>query len=408
VYNVPNWKDISPRVGAAYDLFGNGKTAIKASAGRYVDLESTIVGNENNPAVALSASTTRTWNDVDRDYVPDCDLVTPVANGECGPSTNRNFGTPVIIRRYAADVLEGWGVRPYNWQISASLSHELRPNLGLEVSYFRGWHGNFRATQNRAVSAADFDAFCVTADGGGYQVCNNFDVKPSKFGQTDFFVTQASHFGEASKVYSGMQAVVNGRFGQGGFFTGGVAGGRTTWDSCAFRSRPDVTVALPGFGALPTTQAPQYCHATSSWSADTQVKFTAGYTLRWGIQTAAVFQNLPGVDSPVTLLVPNATAAATLGRNLSACGATAACTASIIVPITAPLSTAEERQTQLDLRFSKRMSVGQTQVRPRVDVYNVLNANSVQSLTTRYGPTWLTPGEILSGRLVKIGVQLEF
>ena len=34
--DVPNWKDISPRVGVAYDLFGNGKTAIKASASRYV------------------------------------------------------------------------------------------------------------------------------------------------------------------------------------------------------------------------------------------------------------------------------------------------------------------------------------------------------------------------------------
>ena len=34
--NIPNWKDLSPRVGVSYDLFGNGKTAIKATVSRYV------------------------------------------------------------------------------------------------------------------------------------------------------------------------------------------------------------------------------------------------------------------------------------------------------------------------------------------------------------------------------------
>ena len=35
MYNIPNWKDIRPRMGVAYDLFGNGRTAIKASLGQY-------------------------------------------------------------------------------------------------------------------------------------------------------------------------------------------------------------------------------------------------------------------------------------------------------------------------------------------------------------------------------------
>lgn len=46
---VPCWKDISPRVGGAYDLFGDGRTAVKASLGRYVGKESVSVAQFNNP-----------------------------------------------------------------------------------------------------------------------------------------------------------------------------------------------------------------------------------------------------------------------------------------------------------------------------------------------------------------------
>jgi hypothetical protein len=33
VKNIPNWKDWSPRMGIACDLFGNGRTAVKAQLG---------------------------------------------------------------------------------------------------------------------------------------------------------------------------------------------------------------------------------------------------------------------------------------------------------------------------------------------------------------------------------------
>ena len=36
--NVPNWNDWAVRSAGAYDLFGNGKTALKANAGKYVGL----------------------------------------------------------------------------------------------------------------------------------------------------------------------------------------------------------------------------------------------------------------------------------------------------------------------------------------------------------------------------------
>ena len=43
---MPNYKNLNPRVSGTYDLFGNGKTAVKASLGRYVPW---LVGTIGNP-----------------------------------------------------------------------------------------------------------------------------------------------------------------------------------------------------------------------------------------------------------------------------------------------------------------------------------------------------------------------
>ena len=74
VHDVPNWTDLNPRLGASYDLFGNGRTALKASLGRYVGKMAVAVASANNPITTSVNSVNRTWNDANGNYVPDCDL----------------------------------------------------------------------------------------------------------------------------------------------------------------------------------------------------------------------------------------------------------------------------------------------------------------------------------------------
>ena len=121
-----HWKDITPRVGAAYDLFGNGKTAIKVNVGKYLTaLTASNSDLDLNPLIRTTPQTTRTWNDSfypvgdprRGNYVPDCDLRAAGANLECGAMDNQNFGKEIFTKSFDPDLIHGWGKRTYNWEM---------------------------------------------------------------------------------------------------------------------------------------------------------------------------------------------------------------------------------------------------------------------------------------------------
>ncbi len=140
VENVPNWKDINPRVSVAYDLFGTGKTAIKASASRGVEQDSIRYAAANNPANTLGHSgqprrgTTRTIN-FTAATATSCNSQ---PNGECLVWQDLGFGSSRVSTFYDPRMLEGWGVRGYNWEFSAGVQHEIIPRLSASVGATSG------------------------------------------------------------------------------------------------------------------------------------------------------------------------------------------------------------------------------------------------------------------------------
>src|SRR5262249_35292990 len=166
-------------------------------------------------------------------FLPDCVLTSRAANGECGAIDNQAFGTVVPNTTWDKAVTEGFGNRAYNWQIVASIQHEIRPGLAANFGYFRTWFGNFTVTDNVLVTPADFTTFCLTApvdsrlpNGGGYQICDLSDVNPAKFGQIQNVVKPASQFGDPKEIYNGVDATMNWRVGTGGLLMGGADVGR--------------------------------------------------------------------------------------------------------------------------------------------------------------------------------------
>ncbi len=178
---VLGYNDIDPRFGVAYDLFGNGKTALKFNAGRY--LEVAVAGNGNYgsllPSSRIPTTVTRSWTDANKDFNPDCNLQLPTANGECGAISNLNFGVANAPPSLSFDpaILQGWYTRPSDWLIGATLQQELLPRVSLSVGYTRRWLHNFTVTDNLAVASSDYTPFSITAPldprlpgGGGYVI----------------------------------------------------------------------------------------------------------------------------------------------------------------------------------------------------------------------------------------------
>jgi hypothetical protein len=164
-----NWKDVTPRVAVAYDLFGNGKTALKTSINKYVVAQGVQgpYGDAIAPVNRLANFVTRVWDDRlypvgdprRGNYSPDCDLTNVLANGECGNLSDTNFGQPTPSTSVDPRVLDGWGVRPYNWEYSASVQHEITTRVSADFGYFRRWFGNFAITDNLALAPSDFTSF---------------------------------------------------------------------------------------------------------------------------------------------------------------------------------------------------------------------------------------------------------
>ncbi|MBI3049343.1 MAG: TonB-dependent receptor [Acidobacteria bacterium] len=395
VKDVPSWSDLNPRIGAAYDVFGTGRTAVKAFFGRFVNFEAFGISTANNPANLLVLSATRSWTDVNGDYIPQ--------ESELGPLSDSAFGQlRRATTRYADEVLRGFGVRPYNWQTSVQFQHEIGSGVALNVGYFRTWYGNFTVTDNLAVTPADYDPYCVTAPThpdlpagvSGQQICGLYDLKPAKFGQVDNLVTHASNYGDYNEVFDGIDVSVNMRFGTGGILQGGLATGSQGVDKCFVVDSP---------------QDMYQCDVSPPWSGGTQFKFFAVYPLPWDLQLSGTYQDASPIPTNATLVATNASIAPSLGRNLGACGTRPVCTTTTTVEMVPPGTYfRESRIRQLDIRVTRNFRWNAARIQPQFDLYNAFNANPVLGMNTRYGPAWQRVTSVLGPRTVKFGVNFTF
>ncbi len=402
VKDVPDWRDIMPRVGVSYDVFGTGRTAVKGTFSKYVFGPEIITYTRlANPSASIATTATRTWNDVNRDFQPQ--------ESELGPISARDFGTPRITQRFDPDVNNGWGKRGANWELSGAIDHQLTSGMTANAAYYHRWWKNLTTTRNTAVAANEFDQYCVTAPldsrlpgGGGNTLCGFYDVTPAKFGAIDNVITMTDNFGEQKDAYNGFDLSLNVRLPKGATVSGGTNTEQFTSNFCFAENDASLTPSTLTSIVLQTGRSLLNCDVKTPWQ--TQFKMYAVYPLPWyGLIVSAAFQSQPGPEITASYAATNAQIAPSLGRNLSA-GATGTATVQLI-----PASSMwGERFNQVDMRVTKTATVKGLEIQGTFDLYNLLNVDTTLTYNTTYGPAWLNPTSIMVGRLAKLGLQVRF
>lgn len=378
IEHLPNWQNWAPRLGVAYDVFGNGRTAIKGSIGRYMQQEATGFAARYNPLA--EGSDIVTWADLNRNDIAEDNELGPAGNATLGVRRNRNPDPDMN--------------RPSQILYNAGVQHQLLNRLSVSVNYYRREYKDMTYTINQAVPLTAYDLVNIPDPRENGRTLPVYNLQRPFLGLVNELDTTSKN---NWRRYNGVDFTIDARGRNGMTLAGGMSVGRTLSRIC--------DVADPN--QLRFCDQSQY-----------DVPFRKAFKLNWvyplpyGIRLSGVFQTAEGFNTAAPqapLLAQNPDNHMRLYTyNVNRAVLPSLVQTQVSVFLDDPGTSIMPRVTQLDVAASKTVTVGKVKVTPQVDVFNALNANPVLTLRTVYGPTLGFPSTILSGRLVRFQVKYAF
>src|SRR5262245_9267243 len=195
VTGLPSWFDVSPRLGVSYDLFGNARTAVKATFGKYMAGQTTSFPARYNPLQIQSD--TRTWRDLNGDNL--------AQDNEIGASNNAAFGLPVQTIRPDPDIK-----REYDLEYTAQVQHEVVRGLSVNFGYFRRGTHDQRLTENLGWSPSDYTIVNVVSPLDG-SIIPAYNLDATKRGNVNRLDVNSTDSDLRRRTYNGLQTGFNAR-----------------------------------------------------------------------------------------------------------------------------------------------------------------------------------------------------
>jgi hypothetical protein len=382
VRDVVLWHTAGPRFSAIYDLKGDGRTALKASYGRYYYVLSTGGGGVSNVNLNATYSEQYNWNDANRDLV--------FQRGE-------QTGTPVITSGTTTSIDPNFK-RPYTDELSLSVDRQLFGDIKLSAAF------TYRREKNLQVSANPDNPYATTPSVG---------VDPGLDGRTgtadDGTFQYFERLSAANRTlitndptrllsYKGLEITGTKRLSNRWQMLAGYTWSTNRQDDASIDTSPNLLINTDGV-------------ITTAANADRphQFKLTGSYLLPYqDILLSANFRSQSG--PPVTRQISQRLA---VGGNQTI--------------NLEPLGNSRlDRLNTIDLRVSKNFRLGgNRELAANFDLSNLTNANTVWEVRTLTPsipirpngdpnapqvtiPQFLSPTQVLGPRIARFGVSFKF
>jgi len=385
---MPKWNTVSPRLGASYDLFGNAKTALKFSAGKYYLPRATGLADDYNPLTYITDR--RTWRDLNGDDIAQDD--------EIGPA-NIDFSV-------ARDTIDPDTKRNGNWEVMGGVQHEVRPGMAASLNFYRRHWFNFFQEDDLNNDLSNYTPLTVPNPLANW-ACPPTSTCKNPFNDTvtiyarnrtavrnvlDTNTTAGSDL--RRNVYKGFELSVDGRMGGAAHLFGAFTIENKDEANCDSPDNPNTF---------------RFCDDNEPWQSE--YKLAGDFTLPWDFQIAGTYQSYPPDVQIWNWEVP---AAVFTANGLVRRGATD----DYRVQLNDAGTVSGQRMHQIDLSFAKWLDLpGRARWKIGVDVYNILNQGFIEDFVSTVvdapGPTFgrVTlgrPQEILIARFWKLSTRLQW